>query len=306
MRTLTAPTALSARAWERPSLLKVASWAATAVGAAMAVLVWVNLTVDGGNPADAAAYYRIDLADPYGGFVVGGQGAFAYSPAFAQFVVLLHALPFDVFVALWRAAELGLIVWLAGPMTVPVLMWGPALSEVNAGNVNIFIAAAIAAGFRYPGTWAFVLLTKVTPAVGLLWFAVRREWKALQRVALVTGIVIGMSLLLAPTLWVDWVTLIATNSGDAVGVFPYYIPLAYRLPVAVVVVLIGARLGWKATVAIGATIAAPVLYFPAQSILLAALPPIRETAGRWIERWSAQIAARRGDQPPEAAVPERT
>ena len=38
---------------------------------------------------------------------------------------------------------------------------------------------AIVLGFRWPFTWAFVLLTKVTPGVGLLWFAVRREWRSL-------------------------------------------------------------------------------------------------------------------------------
>ncbi len=41
------------------------------------------------------------------------------------------------------------------------------------------MAAAIALGFRYPATWAFVLLAKVTPGIGLLWFLVRREWRNL-------------------------------------------------------------------------------------------------------------------------------
>jgi len=38
------------------------------------------------------------------------------------------------------------------------------------------LAVAIAVGFRYPAAWALVLITKVTPGIGLVWFAVRREW----------------------------------------------------------------------------------------------------------------------------------
>jgi hypothetical protein len=272
----------------------------------MAVQMWIALTTGGGNPADAATYYGMDLADPYGGWVVGGANSFQYSPAFAQVMAVLQIMPFDVLVALWRAAALALIVWMAGPLTVLVLAWGPAVSEVNAANVNIFIAAAIAAGFRYPGTWSFVLLTKITPGVGLLWFAMRREWAALRRVALVTGAIFAVSFVLSPGLWVDWATLIATHTGDAVGTFPFYIPLVYRLPVAIAIAVIGARAGWKATVAVSATIAAPVLYFPTQAILVGALPPIRETASRWIERATAPRTSRPEGQPPGVAPSART
>lgn len=267
---------------------------ATIVGIGFAFAVWVTLTRYGGNPADAAIYYGLDLDDPYGGWYVGGPESFQYSPAFAQLIGVLRILPFEVFVALWRAAALLLVVWLAGPLTVPVLLWGPVLSEVNAGNVNIFIAAAVAAGFRHPGSWAFVLLTKITPAVGLLWFAVRGEWAALRRVAIVTGSIVAVSFLLAPGLWVSWVELIVTHSGDAVGTYPYFIPLVFRLPIAALVVVLGARLGWPATVAIAATLAAPILYFPTQAILLGALPPARQAAGRWLDRRAASLSARRG------------
>ena len=51
-------------------------------------------------------------------------------------------------------------------------------------------------GFRYPWTWGFVLLTKVTPGIGLLWFAVRREWRALAIALGVTGVIVAVSLVL--------------------------------------------------------------------------------------------------------------
>ena len=42
----------------------------------------------------------------------------------------------------------------------------PVALELYHGNIHLWIAAAIVLGFRYPWTWAFVLLTKVTPGVG--------------------------------------------------------------------------------------------------------------------------------------------
>jgi hypothetical protein len=74
-------------------------------------------------------------------------------------------LPFDVFVGIWRTILLATLVWLAGPFTPFVLLLVPVASEVNAGNIQILLAGAIVAGFRWPGTWSFVLLTKVTPGI---------------------------------------------------------------------------------------------------------------------------------------------
>jgi hypothetical protein len=62
-----------------------------------------------------------------------------------------------------------------------------ALMELAGGNIEILIAVAIVVGFRWPAAWSFVLLTKVTPGVGLLWFAVRREWNQLATALVATG-----------------------------------------------------------------------------------------------------------------------
>src|SRR5437867_3643636 len=73
------------------------------------------------------------------------------------------------------------------------------------GNIHFMLGAAIVLGFRWPTIWAFPLLTKVTPGVGLLWFAIRRDWR---RLAIASGLTtaIGLaSFALAPHLWFDWV-----------------------------------------------------------------------------------------------------
>jgi hypothetical protein len=270
--------ARAAASWNRVTRVSLAG--ATLAGVIVAAAYWYWLTSSGGNPADARTYYGINLENLYGGWVLGAPDAYQYAPLVAQGVAVLRVLPFEAFVALWRAAELACLVWLAGPLTLPLLFWGPVASEVNAGNVNLFLAAAIAAGFRYPGTWALVLLTKITPAVGLLWFVVRREVAALRRVVLVTLAITAISFVLMPGQWLAWMGLIVGHAGQGIPTFPFWVPLWVRLPLGTVVVIVGARFGWRAAVPVGAMIAAPVLYFPTQSIAVGALPALRAAAAR--------------------------
>ncbi len=49
-------------------------------------------------------------------------------------------------------------------------------------------------GFRYPAAWSLILLTKITPGIGLLWFAVRREWRALAIALGATAAIASVSL----------------------------------------------------------------------------------------------------------------
>ena len=41
------------------------------------------------------------------------------------------------------------------------------VSEISLGNIHIFLALVTVFGLRWPWLWSFVLLTKVTPGVGL-------------------------------------------------------------------------------------------------------------------------------------------
>src|SRR5262249_6820299 len=146
------------------------AWIATAIGIGLAIAVLVTLTT-GGKPVDARCYYGFDAARPW-----DPDGCFVYSPPIAMGMEAIRpVLPFEVFTLLLRAAELLALVAIAGP-ALPVLLFIPSIAiELNAANVNILIVAAVLLGFRWPWTWAFVILTKVTPGVGVLWFATRRE-----------------------------------------------------------------------------------------------------------------------------------
>ncbi len=173
---------------------------------------------------------------------------------------------------LWTALLVGTTIWLGWTRTIWLLAFPPVAFELYYGNVNLLLAAAIALGFRYPVTWSFVLLTKVTPGIGLLWFAVRREWRKLAIALGATGILVAASVLVDRGLWQAWVDSIVSAGAPANVTVP--IPLWVRLPIAAAAVIWGARTDRAWTVPVAATIALPVVW-PATSLaVLAAIPAL--------------------------------
>ena len=227
---------------------------------------------------DAFAYWNVNPADPYE-IGVGGLGAFNYSPPIARLFGPFGALEWPTFLWLWLALLLGNVLWLGrrGVRILWLLALPPVALEIYHGNIHLWIAAAIALGFRYPWTWGFVLLTKVTPGVGLLWFAVRREWRALGIALGVTGVIVAVSLVLQGQLWIDWVDFLrSTPEGGSVAQFQIPIPLWLRLPAAAVLVVWGARTDRRWTVVVAATLALPVLWVSGLAICAAlASEPLR-------------------------------
>ena len=149
------------------------------LGIIAAVVYWIFLTQTGGAPVDVRYYWAADPSNLYPRPEAGEHNGYNYTPAFEFVVGWWRGLPFEVFVAIWRAILLAILVYLAGPFTLFVLFTVPVASEINAGNIQLMLALAVVLGFRWPATWAFVILTKLTPGIGLLWFALRREWRAL-------------------------------------------------------------------------------------------------------------------------------
>ncbi|MEX1335516.1 MAG: glycosyltransferase family 87 protein, partial [Candidatus Limnocylindrales bacterium] len=144
---------------------------------------------------DALAYWSVDPVAPYGQ-TVGELNAFLYAPPMAGLLGLANQLPWPLFQGLLLVLQLAAVAWMAREWTLVVLALPPVFNELFFGNVNLFIALAIALGFTWSGTWAFVLLTKVTPGVGLLWFAVRREWRAVATALGVTAAIAAVSFVL--------------------------------------------------------------------------------------------------------------
>jgi hypothetical protein len=262
---------------------RVARDALVLLGIVAAVAVWVTYTFGPLSlPVDVRYYWAADPAHLYPRPELAEKNGYNYSPVFEYLVAWGRLLPFEVFVAIWRAVLLSALVYLAGPLTILVLFTVPVASEVNAGNIQLLLAFAVVVGFRFPSAWAFVLLTKVTPGVGLLWFAIRREWRALGIVAATTACLVAVSLLTHGSQWPSYLELI--TSGQAPAVAPYYLSLWVRLPLAIALVTVGALGGWRWTVPVAAMLALPVFYIISWSMLVGVLPFIREAAGRWLAR----------------------
>lgn len=253
----------------------------TIIGIAAAVIVWVEFTRSGGQPVDVRYYWAADPSNLYPHPELGEHNGYNYTPAFEFVVAWGRALPFDVFAAIWRAALLVALVYLAGPLTILVLFLPPVASEINAGNIQILLALAVAAGFRHPATWAFVILTKLTPGIGVLWFALRRQWRACLLAGAVTIGVALASFIWHPDAWSGYLSLI--TGGPAPAVSPYYWSFWARLPVALAFLAFGAWRGYRWPVVVASTLALPVFYYISPSMLVGTLPFLREAAGRWLE-----------------------
>jgi hypothetical protein len=255
---------------------------------ATAVVVWAEFTIVGGMPVDAWCFYDIDPAAPY--WKAAYQ--FLYSPAAAQVMAVARLFTFETFVAVVRAAELAVTVAITGPFFPLVVFWSPLASEFNAANINMLIVGVAIWGVRWPALWSFVLLTKVTPGIGLIWFLVRGEWRSLAIASAATLAIAAASIAVMPGLWLDWIAFLTTiRPSDGV-------PLWARIAAAAALVAWGGRTDRRWTLVIAVTIAMPRLYLMTPAMLLGLLYflPVRRrftfrpgSLSRWstaTDRWS--------------------
>ena len=222
---------------------------------------------------DAYSYWSIDLDNLYGRAVSSNftLGAFRYAPPIAFLFAPLGLLPWWLFLLLWEAIMVATVAWLGGRWTLVLLALPPVALELYHGNVHLLMAAAIALGFRYPWTWSFVILTKITPGIGLLWFAVRREWRSLIIALGFTAAVSIATYLYAPQLWHDWIDSLFSNLYEP-QFYSVPPPAPIRLPIAALIVIWGALTDRPWTVGIAATLGLPIIWPHGLVLALAAVP----------------------------------
>jgi hypothetical protein len=250
------------------------------VGLAVAVAGWALIVAFAepwgrlwGTGQDARCYYQATLADPYLHSSWNDPIAYVYSPAFLQLLSPLTALPWQAFMAVWTGLLIGAVRFLTGPRLLAAgLLFPFTAMEVAGGNVSLLLAVAIVVGFRWPAAWSLVLLTKITPGIGLLWFAVRREWRSLFIAIGATALIAAVSAVFMPAAWRQWLDVIVANAckGGTWAAVP--VPLLVRLPVAVAIVIWGARTDRRWTVPVAAMLALPALWYGGLSMLLAVIP----------------------------------
>jgi Glycosyltransferase family 87 len=175
----------------------------------------------------------------------------------------------------WTAILLIAVRLLTGPRLLAAgLIFPFAAMEVAGGNVSLLLAVAIVIGFRWPAAWAIVLLTKITPGIGLLWFAVRREWRSLAIALGATAVVALISFAILPDQWRAWIDVVIRNvaAGKNGTWASVPVPLWIRLPFAIALVVWGARTDRPWTVPVASMLALPALWYGGLSMLLAVIP----------------------------------
>jgi hypothetical protein len=239
------------------------------IGLVVAVLVAIYYASDG-FVYDAHAYW---LSDGYGR-PSQAQDAFSYSPpVLLLFQAIRAVMPWEVFAYVYTIA-IALGIWvLAGPFTLFVTFIPHVATELSLGNIHVFLALVTVFGLRWPWLWSFVLLTKVTPGVGLVWFAVRREWRALAIALGVTAAIALPTVVLFPDLWAGWFrVLTGPGAGAEAGGL-----LVVRVALGAAIVAVGAWRNWPWLVPVGSMLALPHLWsLHGYSMLVAVLWYVRK------------------------------
>ena len=273
---------------------------ATIGGILLAVIVGRFWTEAGDDLAYWIAGHRLAggesiYADPSVAFE---PFAFHYIPAVAQVLApitqVVAAVPFLIgfrallLLALWDMAGRRMLDLLA------LLAFLPIAVSLRVENVEILMAFAVVIGLaRWP--WAFMLgaLVKVSPGLGLVYLAVQRRWRDVAISAVLGAVVVGVSYVLAPDLWRQWLGAISGRSeivGNSIVPLPYSVRAIAGFVVAVVGGRIGRRRGELLLVA-AVTIANPGLSLQGFAVLAAVLPIWRAGPEGLLARRDARVAA---------------
>lgn len=237
---------------------------------------------------DAWAYWLTRDGPDYGVLSQGDAGAFLYSPAFAQAIAPLVQLPWPVFAAVWTAFEIPLLLWLSGRWALLVLLLPPVVLSVMLGQLDLAFAVVALVGLRWPAAWALLLLTKVTPGVGLVWFVARKEWRSLGIALGATAVIAGVSYVVDPQAWRDWVAFLSRMQFPELGGGLFFLPISIwvRLPAAALLVAWGARSDRQWVLPVGVCLALPTIWVNTPAILVGLLPltaaGASTPAGAWL------------------------
>lgn len=212
------------------------------------------------------------------------HGAYTYSPAVAEAFYPWTLLSWKYAWAIESFAQVAALAVIAGPILAVLLFYvplnllagypNPVAATIGNGNIEILIALAIVAAYRWPSAWALVLHTKITPAVGILWYAIRREWRNLALAVLPALAIAAISAAVAPDLWGQWFGLLQTagaaETASREAVIP--LPLLARLPIAIGLVIWGARTNRYWTVPVAGMLALPAIRLGGLAVVVGAVP----------------------------------
>jgi hypothetical protein len=239
----------------------------------LAVAFWTGFYLliawTGGFGFDSHAYWLTRdgiryASDP------GARDAYLYSPAFAQAIRPLTALPWPLFATMWAAVGIAAYLWLtrAVPARSRLALLALCLPDIVYGNVWWIFALVLAFGLRRPALWAVPALLKITPAVGFVWFAVRREWRNLAIAGGATAGIAAVSVAAAPDAWRGWVGLLGESHDTVLVDSP--LAQAFRVLAALGVAAWAARTDRPRALPAALWLAAPMLSLNGLGVFVAA------------------------------------
>ena len=234
-------------------------WTITVIGAVWCFLIVFGVVAYGlcGNtgtvPCDAYSYWAVD-STPY---TWETNLEFRYSPAFLWAIAPIKWLPFDVFLALWTGLHIAALIWLRAGWFLIV----PGLNEdVLRGNISTFLALFAVLSLRYAAAWWVpVVLTKITPAVGLIWHAVRGEWQSLAILTGALAAVVAIGFAIDSELWRGWLASVANSDATYEAGHPLG-PVWLRVGIAAIVTAFAARTSRAWLVPVAMFLAVPGLW----------------------------------------------
>lgn len=231
--------------------------------------VWATAIAVGGFPwgYDSHAYWLTRHGIGYHMSPI--RDRYLYSPAFAEAIRPLTSLPWPVFAALWSLGAAAVYLWVTSGIDwrwrLPLLC--VCLTDVAMGNVWWLFVLAAVRGCQRPMLWAIPLLTKITPAVGLIWFAARREWRSAAIAFGIAGLIASVSAAVSPDAWIAWMHFLVAGRGSDPSFYP-------RLIAAAVVVVWAAPRSRVDLLPIAIILATPIVAL-GSLVMLAALPRLR-------------------------------
>jgi hypothetical protein len=280
------------------------------IGAACSAIIAASVVTESRFGVDAHAYWSASHRHALYAVAAHHVDSYPYSPAFAQAIWPLAQLPWLAFCVVWTAAVGAIYLWLLAPLDwrwrAPLLLL--CSPDIVTGNVWSMFALVLVFGLRRPAAWAFPLLTKATPVVGPIWFAARREWRALTVTLGTTLAIAAISFAINPGAWWAWIRFLL-HEGRAPGrdsrlVVPLLHPpavvyVAFALPAAAVLTIHAARRDRPWMVPVAMAISAPFFTVNAFATLTA-IPRLIEP-GRQLE--AARGRRRRRTAPDALALP---
>lgn len=205
--------------------------------------------------------------------------AYLYPPPLAQVLVpVVAVVPAWLFTIGWTVLMFVALWWLADRDVIRMLAFlafPPVAVEFWFRNVHLFLAVFVVLGLRrWSGWYAVGAAIKVSPALGIVYDALRGRWRAAAVAAGVGVALLAISVALSPASWAAYLDFVRSIDPLQQSSF-VAIPFPIRLLAALVVLVIASRLERRygdPLLVVAVTLALPSLWFTGLSLLIAIVP----------------------------------